>query len=57
MHNVRVLLSLPSLSEEIEFLAACKFTDGRAILHECWITKWLVMGGEAHWQVELVDGG
>ena len=57
MHNVRVVLDLPSFSQEIEFLAACKFTNGSAILYECWVTKWLVQGGDAHWEVELVDGG
>jgi len=57
MHNVRVVVDQPSFAGEIEFLAACKFTDGKAVLYECWLTKELVMSETAHWEVELVDGG
>ena len=57
MHNVRVVVNSPSFAQQIEFLAACKFTNGTAILNECWITKELIQGGDAHWEVELVDGG
>jgi hypothetical protein len=57
MHNVRVVLGLPSCSQEVQFLAACKFTNGSATLYECWLTRELVQGGDAHWEVELVDGG
>ncbi|KYK24738.1 hypothetical protein AYK25_01540 [Thermoplasmatales archaeon SM1-50] len=57
MHNVRVVLGRPSFVQEVEFLAACKFTDGVGILYEYGITEDLVMGGDAHWEVKLVDGG
>jgi hypothetical protein len=57
MHNVRVVVTNPSLSDQIEFLAACKFTNGHATLHECWLTKAMLTGGDTHWEVELVDGG
>ncbi len=56
MHNVRVVLGSHSFYQEIEFLAACKFTDGVGILEECWITEEIVTTGLAHWEVELVDG-
>jgi len=56
MHNVRVALGSYSFYQEIEFLGACKFTDGIGILEECGITEELITGGDAHWEVELVDG-
>jgi len=56
MHNVRVALGSDSFYQEIEFLGACKFTDGIGILEECGITEELVTGGDAHWEIELVDG-
>ncbi len=57
MHNVRVILTSRLFADQIEFLAACKFTNGHAFLNECWITKDMVMGGNAQWELELVDGG
>jgi hypothetical protein len=57
MHNVRVTYESQVFNQGIEFLAACKFTDGKAFLYECWLTKELVMSGDGHWEVELVDGG
>ncbi len=54
MHNVRVVLGLPLFSRGVEFLGACKFTNGTGILYECWVTEEIVMHGDAHWEVELV---
>jgi len=56
MHNVRVVLGPPYFFQEIEFLGACKFIDGTGILEECGITEAIVTSGEAHWEVELVNG-
>jgi hypothetical protein len=56
MHNVRVVIGLPSRSQEIEFLGACKFIEGIGTLFEYGITEDLVMSGDAHWELELVDG-
>jgi hypothetical protein len=53
MHNVRVVEGRNT--DEIKFLAACKFISGSATLDECWITKDIVTGGDAHWEVELLD--
>jgi hypothetical protein len=55
MHNVRVVLG-KSYSPDIEFLASCKFQNGTGYLKENWITKDIVTGGDAHWEVELVNG-
>ena len=55
-HNVRVVLGLGSKTDDVEFLAACKFYDGVAVLEECWITRDIVEGGDAHWELETLDG-
>lgn len=56
-HNVRVVQGLSSFSQEVKYLGACKFTNGTGILEECGITEDLIIGGYAHWEVELVDDG
>jgi hypothetical protein len=56
MHKVRVTPSESNSFQELEYLGACKFTNGKGVLEECWITKDLVTSEEAHWEVELVDG-
>ena len=56
MHNVRVVPNSNSAYSDELFLAACKFTNGTATLKECWLTKDIVEGGDAHWEVETVDG-
>jgi hypothetical protein len=55
-HNVRVVEGSKTNSEEVLFSASCKFINGTGVLHECWITEDIVTGGDAHWEVELVDG-
>lgn len=51
-HNVRVITTDKS-DENVEFLAACKFTEGNAKLYECHMTQNIT---DATWQVELVSG-
>ena len=53
-HNTRVVEG--SKSGETLFLATCKFINGTGVLRECGITEDIVTSGEAHWEVELVDG-
>ena len=55
MHNVRVLEGADDGSEDALFLAACKFTNGTATLYEYGLTRDIVEGGDAHWEIELVD--
>ena len=56
MHKVRVTPGESNSFQEIMYLGACKFTNGKGTLEECWITKGLVTSEEAHWEVQLVDG-
>ena len=56
MHSVRVVLGSDSFSQEIQFLGACKFHDGTGFLNEYGITEELVVSGDAHWEIELVNG-
>ena len=55
MHNVRVNTGASSKSDDVVFLAACKFINGTARLEECWITKDIVEYEDAYWELELVD--
>ena len=55
-HNVRVSEGSKSDSRGVLFKACCKFVDGIGVLEECGITRSVVEGGEAVWEVELVNG-
>lgn len=56
MHNVRVVSDKSTKSDGVEFLAACKFTNGNATLYECGLTYDIVIYGGAHWEIETLDG-
>ncbi|KYK22618.1 hypothetical protein AYK25_02340 [Thermoplasmatales archaeon SM1-50] len=55
MHNVRVMEGADDRSEDALFLAATKFTNGNATLYEYGLTRDIVEGGDAHWEIELVN--